>query len=368
MANQEQLEILKQGVEVWNKWRDNNPDVDVDLSEAHLIEASLKGVDLTRANLSRALLLGAYLCEAELRQANLSEVNLRQATLIQAQLSGATLLRAYLGRANLSQANLREADLRMAHLNEANFNSAYLMGSNLAQAEMGYTIFGDSDLSKSIGLEAVIHAGPSTIGTNTLVLSKGKISEVFLRGCGLSDWEIGQVKLYNPELSNEEINNIQYKMYDLRASQALQISPLFISYGHADGAFVDKIGNSLTKKGIRYWRDIHDLKAGRMEEQIDRVMRLNPIVLLILSEHSIKSDWVEHEVRTARELEKELGRDVLCPVALDDSWKNHSPWEKHLMEQVKKYNILDFSAWKDDSKFGNMFRKLIDGLELFYKG
>src|SRR5258706_5413393 len=192
MANQEQLEIWKQGVEVWNKWRDNNPDVDVDLSEAHLIEASLKGVDLTRANLSRALLLGAYLCEAELRQANLSEVNLRQATLIQAQLSGATLLRAYLGRANLSQANLREADLRMAHLNEANFNSAYLMGSNLAQAEMGYTIFAASDLSKSIGLEAVIHAGPSTIGTNTLVLSKGKISEVLLRGCGLSDWEIWQ--------------------------------------------------------------------------------------------------------------------------------------------------------------------------------
>jgi hypothetical protein len=76
---------------------------------------------------------------------------------------------------------------------------------------------------------------------------------------------------------------------------------------------------------------------------------------------------VEHEVRTARGLEKEMGHDVLCPVALDDSWKD-SPWPKRVMEQVMEYNILDFSEWEDDVKFEGMFRRLIDGLELFYKG
>ena len=64
---------------------------------------------------------------------------------------------------------------------------------------------------------------------------------------------------------------------------------------------------------------------------------------------------------------KSARRDVLCPVALDDSWKN-SPWPKRVMEQVVEYNILDFSAWKDDGKFENTFNKLIDGLGLFYKG
>ena len=222
------------------------------------------------------------------------------------------------------------------------------------------------DLSQTTGLQDVIHNGPSTIGTNTLVLSKGKIPEVFLRGCGLSDWEIQVSKLYDPDLSNEEINDIQYKMYDLRATQALQISPLFISYSHADGSFVDKIEKHLNNKGIRFWRDIHDMKAGRLEKQIDRAIRQNPTVLLILSSNCIRSDWVEHEVRTARELEKEMGRDVLCPVALDDSWKS-SPWPKRVMEQVMEYNILDFSAWKDDIKFGSTFNKLIIGLGLFYK-
>jgi hypothetical protein len=107
--------------------------------------------------------------------------------------------------------------------------------------------------------------------------------------------------------------------------------------------------------------------AGPLENQIDRAIRQNPTVLIVFSENSIKSDWVQHEVRKARELTKELGRHVLCPVALDDSWKN-SPWPKRIMEQIMEYNILDFSEWQDDVNFEEMFRKLIDGLELFYKG
>ena len=156
-------------------------------------------------------------------------------------------------------------------------------------------------------------------------------------------------------------------MYDFRAGQAIQISPLFISYSRADGDFVDKVEVRLKRRGIRFWRDIHDMKAGPIEKQIDRGIRQNPTVLLVLSEHSVKSDWVEHEVRMARELEKEMARDVLCPVALDDSWKS-SRWPKRVMEQIMEYNILDFSEWRDNSKFDGMFRKLIDGLELFYKG
>ena len=175
------------------------------------------------------------------------------------------------------------------------------------------------------------------------------------------------MKIYNPDLNNEARNKILYKIYDLTAQQALQISPLFISYSHGDGAFVDKLESKLNEKGIRFWRDTHEMRAGRIETQIDRAISQNRTVLLILSEHSLSSDWVEHEVRMARSLEKEMARDVLCPVALGDSWKE-SKWPKRVMEQIMEYNILDFSEWEDDSKFEGMFRKLIDGLELFYKG
>ncbi|MCP4143638.1 MAG: pentapeptide repeat-containing protein, partial [Chloroflexi bacterium] len=36
MANEEQLAILKQGVDVWNQWREKYPDVVIDLKEANL--------------------------------------------------------------------------------------------------------------------------------------------------------------------------------------------------------------------------------------------------------------------------------------------------------------------------------------------
>jgi hypothetical protein len=322
MANEEQLSILKQGVEVWNKWRVKNSDAYIDLSEADLS--------------------GAYLTEANLMQANLKKTN-------------------------LIATSLRAAVLKGANLIEANFTGANLMRSNFLDANIGGTYFGNSDLSQAIGLDTIIHHGPSYISTSLFPLSKGRIAEAFLRGCGLSDIDIEYAKLYDPGMNNDEKTRILYKMYDLQASQALQISPLFISYSHADRVFVDKLERQLSDKGIRFWRDIHEMKAGRIETQIDKALSQHPTVLLILSKDSLKSDWVGHEVRTARQLEKDMGRDVLCPVALDDSWKD-SGWPKRIMEQIMEYNILDFSDWKDDSKFDAMFRKLIDGLELFYKG
>jgi uncharacterized protein YjbI with pentapeptide repeats len=356
MANEEQLAILRRGVDVWNNWREENPYAFVDLRHANLSETDLRGANLSRTDLAEANLDGT-----NLRRAFLSQANLRKTLLKKANLKKALLVEANLNEANLSNANFSQATLYGASL-----QGALLIGSNFFRTYVGDTIFANSDLSQIIGLEQTAHNNPSFITTDTFVLSKGNIPKVFLRGCGLSDWEIESIRLYDPDLSNDDFINIQNTIFDLRRHQALQVSSLFISYNHGDGAFVDKLENYLNDKGIRFWRDIHDATAGRLEKVVNRAMRLNPTVLLILSQYSLKSDWVEHEVRTARELEKEIGRDVLCPVALDDSWKNSS-WPKRIMEQVMEYNILDFSNWTDDSKFENTFNKLIDGLELFYQ-
>jgi len=222
------------------------------------------------------------------------------------------------------------------------------------------------DLSNVIGLDEVNHEEPSSLSTDTILLSKGRIPATFLRGCGLSDWEIELAKLYRHDLSSEEVNNVLYKIYDLRAYQAIQINPLFISYSHMDEAFVDKLEELLNKNGIRFWRDVYHATAGRLEKQIDRAIRLNPTVLLILSDNSVKSDWVQHEARVARKIENEIGRDVLCPIALDDSWKS-CKWPERLREQIMEYNILDFSTWREEPKFQPMFMRLVKGLDLFYK-
>ena len=385
MADQEQLEILQQGVEVWNKWRQENPNILPDLRFSSLVGIELSGInlsetDLRESNLHAAKLSGAHLGTPYIhgypKEPKFSNANFIGLYISYADLNGANLNGANLSDTNFAGSSLNGANLKGARLNAANlrgtdlvgvdFSGAVLAGCDFSRAVIGSTIFGNLQLSTAIGLEDVGHLFPSTIGTDTIVRSEGTIPEVFLRGCGLSDWEIQSSKLCFPDLSNHQIDEILYKIHDLRARQALQISPLFISYSHGDSEFVDKLEQQLNKKSIRFWRDIHEMKSGRMETQIDRAMRLNPTVLLILSEHSLQSDWVEHEVRIARTLEKEMKRDILCPVALDGSWKN-SPWAKRLMEQIMEYNILDFSKWKDDTKFEDTFNKLIGGLELFYK-
>jgi hypothetical protein len=371
MANEGQLAILRQGVEVWNRWRDGNSDVEIDLARANLkkadlYKANLREADLRLSNLDGVDLSGADLREADFREADLTGADLRRADFSRANLEGAILRKADLSSIDFWGAKLGNSDLRETDLTNSVLVGTNLYESKLEKAIISHTVLGDLDLSETHGLEDVFYKGPSLLSTSTIEISKGNIPIVCLRGCGLSDWEIETAKLYNPDLSNDEITQIQYKIYELRATQAIQTSPLFISYSRADATFVDRIETQLNKKGIRFWRDIHNMKSGRIEKQIDRAIRQNPTVLLVLSEHSLNSDWVEHEVRTARLLEKDMGRDVLCPVALDDSWKS-SRWSKRIIEQIIEYNILDFSAWEDDVQFEGMFRKLIDGLELFYK-
>jgi uncharacterized protein YjbI with pentapeptide repeats len=52
MANPEHLAKLKEGVEAWNQWRVENPNVQPDL-----IEADLRGANLTGADFNKALLV-----------------------------------------------------------------------------------------------------------------------------------------------------------------------------------------------------------------------------------------------------------------------------------------------------------------------
>ncbi len=367
MADSQQLKILKNGVKEWNEWRGANPGARIDFSKANLRGAHLSGGDFRGADLREVDLMEANLGEANFARANLSGSILLQARLRAAFFRGADLTQCELRGADLAVANLRDSNLSRSVLVAANLNHAFLVGARFSKVRCRSTSFGFNDLSKVIDIEKVVHEGPSILGVDTLRLSKGLIPESFLRGCGLSDWEIESAKLYSPDLSSEEIINIQNRIFELKGRRPLQISSLFISYSRADGAFVDKLEPYLNDKGIRFWRDVHHAAAGRLEKVIDRAMRLNPTVLLVLSKDSIQSDWVEHEVSDARNLEKELGRDMLCPVALDDAWKKPGSWSQVLLDQVKKYNILDFSQWNDDSKFKAMFGRLVEGLDLFYK-
>lgn len=141
MANQEHLDTLRQGVEVWNQWREEYPNIQpdlsgVDLEGADLAAINLKGTNLYEAHLKDAILDKAYIAEADLTGANLNGAKLR----------GAYLIGACLWRANLSSAILLNAQIGGANLKGASFDkSTRLDEIILVDKEYGSVFVADLD-------------------------------------------------------------------------------------------------------------------------------------------------------------------------------------------------------------------------------
>lgn len=146
------------------------------------------------------------------------------------------------------------------------------------------------------------------------------------------------------------------------------IGGVFISYSHADERFVDALQAALVARNINVWRDVHDLNAGPIAEQVVDAIRRNDVVLLVLSEAAVKSDWVDFEIMRSRQREKLEGRVVLCPIAIDNAWKAASEAKPHLVQLAREKVILSFDPTSPigSGKNAGNFAKLLRGMKLYY--
>lgn len=169
MADEEQVAILRQGVEVWNRWRKENQYFMIDfccanlnnanLSNANLGNATLWGASLHKADLRKANLCKADLRKADLRGANLIDVNLSHANLREVRIDEDThldkkwqlvwailnpdqaiVIRSLndidLSETDLVRADLRDFDMMFANLSETNLHEADLVCTNFINANL----------------------------------------------------------------------------------------------------------------------------------------------------------------------------------------------------------------------------------------
>ncbi|MGV7222062.1 MAG: pentapeptide repeat-containing protein [Nitrospinales bacterium] len=135
MANEELFKLIKQGVEGWNSWKENNPDAEIDFSSVDLRGINLQSANLKNANFREAKLQFVNFTKANLEGAILEKAKMQEVNLQSANLMGASLKKASLLDANLQYVNMENADLRKAQFNEeALFISANLKGANLSTA------------------------------------------------------------------------------------------------------------------------------------------------------------------------------------------------------------------------------------------
>lgn len=368
MGNPDHVARLRQGVVEWNAWRAANPLHSVscrpDLSNEDLSELKLQGANLSQANLVRTRLLAAnlrgasfdstYLSNADLTGADLSDAKLRDAYLNGTCLRAAICQEADLTSTNVSEANFRGANLRGARFDDAilvgaDLTGAAVDGTNFTKATLMNTGFVNLDLSNSIGLKSCIHRGPSSVGIDTLYRSHGQIPVPFLRGCGV------------PEAMVTYANSLTIFPFEFYSC--------FISYSGKDQEFAEKLCVDLQKRGVRCWYAPNDITGGKkIHEQIESAIQVHDRLLLILSEHSMSSEWVETEIAKARKRELKEKRKMLFPVRLVE-FQFLKNWEcfdadtgKDSAREIREYFIPDFSNWKDNDSYKLAFDRLIRDL------
>ena len=233
MANPEHVDILKKGSEVWNKWRDNNPNIkpilcDSDLKWLHLIMANLEKANLRNADFTKANLSGANFFEADLTAANLGEANLIGAKLIKANLIRANLSASKMDRCNLSEANLSYAILNNASLNGANLSWAILNNAKLHEADLSWAVIKEAELNEAELNSAFLRRTD---------LSKANFSKASLNGALLSGAVGVYAKLTSANLSGANLDGANMTNADLNEAD---LSRANISNTDLRGASLEK--------------------------------------------------------------------------------------------------------------------------------
>ena len=142
---------------------------------------------------------------------------------------------------------------------------------------------------------------------------------------------------------------------------------LFISYSSQDDVLARRLHADLQSQGVRCWFAPEEMKIGDMiRARIDEAIHLQDKLLLLLSEHSIASAWVEDEVEAALEKEQRQQREVLFPVRLDESVMQASQaWTAKLR---RSRHISDFTRWKNPQAYQKAFTRLLRDLKAEAQG
>ena len=210
-------------------------------------------------------------------------------------------------------------------------------GVNFERTTVGRTLFGSVNLSSCSGLDSVVHLAPSTIGVDSIIRSKGRIPEIFLRGVGLPDEWI----TYIPSLVGDGI----------------QFFSCFISYSSLDKPFAVRLHDALQSRGIRCWFDEKQLLPGHdISRELERGIHLWDKFLLCASENSLTSWWVEDEIKITlekeRALRKERGKPVhkLIPLNLD-GYMFTGEWDLGILaNEIRSRVAANFQGWETNKQ------------------
>jgi len=254
--------------------------------------AYFNGANMERVRLDGAEIELCYFTSARLNWASFHSAKAEYSVFVDADLTAASFSYASLRGSNLARAKLSWSDLSSTDLTEAS-----MVGATFYKAICERTDFGDTDLSRAADLDTIQHYGPSIVGLGTLYRSRVKFPASFLRACGAPR---RAAALLQP-----------------KAGRSRRYWSCFISHSSGDSKFAERLYKGLRSRGVTVWyAPGHMRGGGALAEQLDSAVNDHDKLIVVLSRHSIGSEWVKFEICKARAKERRTRSAVLYPVRL----------------------------------------------------
>ena len=298
---------------------------------------------------------------ADLRGAEFTGCDLEHASFDHALLDEAKFERCMMSLASFQDAEMRGTSLHLSSLEGCTFVRTVFENTKIPLVYLVNCSFRDTDVSGLTwydGPMGVRFGGPSSFDLKTLkrtaraVCDDSELKRVaaFLRGCGLTE---------------DDLTFFRGLMDDDETAESV-----FISYSHSDEAFASRLHEALVAAGVAvFYAPEHVVGGRKLHEQLQSAIHRQDRLLLVLSERSIESPWVETEIYEARQRELTEGKTVLFPISLMPYDKLRA-WRcfdadsgRDLAREVRAYYIPDFTAWRDHLEFEAEVSKLLRALK-----
>ena len=197
MAKQQHIKILSRGVRHWNEWRQNQPGIIPDLSGMDLSQR-----DLTRINLSGAILRGTRFYESILYGANFEN----------ADATGTTFKRAILKKTDFTESSLKKASLSGAILDGSRLNRAYAFSCQMRKARLKRVSCHSANMENANLAETMIF--------------ESNFNRAILRSAVLTRAVLVDVKLKDADVSGSQVYGIS--AWDLRTNEHTRMENLIM--------------------------------------------------------------------------------------------------------------------------------------------
>ncbi|MGA7771350.1 MAG: toll/interleukin-1 receptor domain-containing protein, partial [Pseudolabrys sp.] len=100
--------------------------------------------------------------------------------------------------------------------------------------------------------------------------------------------------------------------FALRGATAMK--EIFLSYSRRDSSTVQALAAALEEKGVSVWIDRSGIEEGdAYDTQIEEAIARTRVVIVVWSQHSVRSHWVRAEAAYA------LNNHKLMPIAIDNT-------------------------------------------------